>query len=270
MPSIQISSIFTHPVSRTKCLTMINKFGSQELKKITNFYEKAFSIFDRGRETPEIKVSLYPYVNINHTIRIRDGKILVRIAEILKDAPMQIQEALAIILVAKLLGKKTPRKARVVYRNYVNSEDVQKRAAANKREKGRKVLTTPKGEYFDLENIFGKLNLIYFNNSIAKPALSWSNRKTYRRLGHHDSTHDAIVISKSLDSEKVPKFVVEYVVYHEMLHIKHPTQHRNGRRYNHTPEFKRDEEEFMYFDEAEEWINKNGGFLRRSAKKRWF
>ncbi|NNE99436.1 MAG: M48 family metallopeptidase [Pyrinomonadaceae bacterium] len=249
---------------------MINNFGSSELEEITKFYKKAFDIFDAGRETPEIKVSFYPYVNINHTIRIRNGKILVRIAEILKSAPLQIQEALAIILVAKLLGKKTPQKARSTYRDYINSEEVQKRALANKREKGRKVLTKPKGKYYDLENIFGKLNLIYFNNSIPATTLSWSTRKTFRRLGHHDSAHNAIVISRSLDNKKVPKFVVEYVVYHEMLHIKHPTKHRNGRRYNHTPEFKHDEEKFMYFDEAEEWISNNGGFLKRSAKKRWF
>ena len=249
---------------------MINNFGSSDLEKITKIYEEAFTILDGRRKTPEIKVSFYPYVNINHTIRIREGKIFVRIAEILNDAPMRIQEALAIILVSKLLGKKPHKSARGIYREYVNREEIQKKAIANKREKGRKVLTTPKGDHFDLDNIFGKLNLIYFNRSIPTPVLSWSKKKTYRRLGHHDSAHNAIVISKSLDSRKVPKFVVEYVVYHEMLHIKHPTQHRNGRRYNHTPEFKRDEEQFAYFDEAEEWINNNGGFLKRSAKKRWF
>lgn len=249
---------------------MTNTSNDSDLQLITSFYKEAFRIFDKRQESPEIKVSFYPYVNINHTIRIRNGKILVRIAEILKDAPLRVQEALAIILVTKLLGKKTPKNIRGIYRDFVNSEAIQKRAIANKREKGRKVLTTSKGDFFDLENIFGKLNVIYFNRSIPTPDLSWSKRKTYRRLGHHDAAHNAIIISKSLDSRKVPKFVVEYVVYHEMLHIKHPTKHKNGRRYNHTPEFKRDEEKFAYFEEAEEWISKNSRFLKRSARKRWF
>ena len=249
---------------------MTNNLVKLDLEKVTDLYKEAFRIFSGERKSPEIKVSFYPYVNINHTIRIRDGKILVRIAEILNSAPLRIHEALAIILVTKLLGKTTPKNVRKIYRDFVNSPSVQEKAIANKREKGRKVLTTSKGDYFDLDNIFGKLNLIYFGSSIPTPKLSWSQKRTYRRLGHHDAAHDAIVISKSLDSRKVPKFVVEYVVYHEMLHIKHPTKHKNGRRYNHTPEFKRDEEKFAYFDDAEEWISNNGGFLKRSAKKRWF
>ena len=63
--------------------------------------------------------------------------------------------------------------------------------------------------------------------------------------------------------------MVEYVVYHEMLHIKHPTRFTNGRRYNHTPDFKRDEEEFAFFEEAEKWIEKNVGALKKKAKGRW-
>ena len=59
---------------------------------------------------------------------------------------------------------------------------------------------------------------------------------------------------------------MEYVVFHEMLHIWHPTQHRNGRRYNHTPAFRRDEEKFLYFDKAEDWIEKNVRVLKKKAK----
>jgi hypothetical protein len=52
-----------------------------------------------------------------------------------------------------------------------------------------------------------------------------------------------------------------------MLHIHHPTQHRNGRRYNHTPAFRRDEEKFLYFDEAEKWIERNVRLLKKNAKR---
>ncbi|HXH70477.1 MAG TPA: hypothetical protein VNI60_09125, partial [Pyrinomonadaceae bacterium] len=67
---------------------------------------------------------------------------------------------------------------------------------------------------------------------------------------------------------KVPKFVVEFVVFHEMLHIFHPTTLRNGRRYNHTAQFRHDERKFAYFEEAENWIKRNVKNLKRRAKKR--
>ncbi|HLM59860.1 MAG TPA: hypothetical protein VK308_03550, partial [Pyrinomonadaceae bacterium] len=107
----------------------------------------------------------------------------------------------------------------------------------------------------------------YFQDSIEKPTLSWSARKTYRILGHHDATHKTIIISKSLDEVKVPRYVVEYVVFHEMLHIFHPTKHRDGRRYNHTPQFRRDERKFAYFEAAEKWIEQNAGRLKQRVKR---
>jgi predicted metal-dependent hydrolase len=66
----------------------------------------------------------------------------------------------------------------------------------------------------------------------------------------------------------VPRYVVEYVLFHEMLHIHHPTKHVNGRRYNHTPAFRRDERKFSHYKEAEEWIEKSVRKLKRRAKRK--
>ena len=93
-----------------------------------------------------------------------------------------------------------------------------------------------------------------------------SARGTFRRLGHHDAAHETIVISKSLDDRKVPRFVVEYVVFHEMLHIIHPAKIQNGRRYHHSPAFRRDEKKFAFYEESEKWIENNSRFLKRKAR----
>lgn len=242
-----------------------NLFSSQAAAK---FYEEAFQTFDRQRSIPEIEVRLYPYIGINHTIRVRNGKVFVRISEVCRDMPPGAQRALAFILVAKLLRKKVPPPARKIYSDYIKNQELREKVTENKRARGRKVITTSKGEIYNLDVIFAQLNVFYFQNAIPKPTLTWSAQKTYRILGHHDATHETIVISRSLDDAKVPRYVVEYVVYHEMLHIFHPTMHRNGRRYNHTPAFRRDEEKFAFFDEAEKWIEKNAKNLKRNAKRK--
>jgi hypothetical protein len=247
---------------------MINKSSILELTEIRMLYEQAFEFLEESKSPPEIEIRFYPYVSVNHTIRVRRGKVFVRVSDLFKHVPFEVHKALAFILVAKLLDKPVPVEARRFYRNFVNDKEFQDVAIENKRRKGRKVITSAIGEFCNLEHIFGKLNLIYFQNEIPKPKLTWSRSRSYRRLGHFDKAHNSITISKALDDSYVPKFVVEYVVYHEMLHIKHPTQHRNGRRYNHTPAFKRDEEKFAYFDEAEDWIEDNSAKLKRKSKQK--
>lgn len=235
---------------------------------IAKYYSQAFETFDKHRESPPIEVSFYPYVGINHTIRIRNGEVFVRIAEICRDLPASAQRALALILVAKLYRRRVPTAAKELYGAAVSTDEYRVRAVRNKRKHGRKVITSPKGVVYDLEKIFDSVNYAYFGGSIPKPTLSWSTRKTYRILGHHDATHKTIVISKSLDSPTVPKFIVEYIVFHEMLHIYHPAKIVNGRRYHHTPIFRRNERKFAHYEEAETWIEKNVRKLKRDAKKK--
>lgn len=237
------------------------------IDQIAELYAEAFRWYDPKRVHSPFHVSFYPYIGINHTIRVRDGEIYVRIGEICREMPLACHKGLAYILAGKLLRKKIPAGAREVYSVYVKSEVIRERASANKRERGRKVVTTSKGSTYDLDEIFAAVNRQYFNNSIPKPALTWSAKKTYRILGHHDATHEHVAISRSLDAADVPRYVVEYVVFHEMLHIAHPTRHINGRRYNHTTAFKRDEAKFAYFHEAERWIERNVRRLKKEVKR---
>jgi len=236
--------------------------------RIKTVYEEAFRWYDPKRSVPPIHVSFYPYIGINHTIRIRAGEVYVRIGEICRDMPLQCHRGLAYILVGKLRGRKIPGGAREAYNAYIKSDLMRERAAEQKRERGRKVVTSSKGEVYDLDAIFDRVNEQYFRGRIRKPQLTWSARKTYRILGHHDAQMDHIAISRSLDSRDVPRFVVEYVVFHEMLHIAHPRQHVNGRRYNHTPAFKADEQKFVHYEAAETWIENNVRRLKKAAKRR--
>jgi hypothetical protein len=237
------------------------------LNLLRAFYEDAFRRFNPNQRVPEIQVDFYPYIGINHTIRMRNGKAFVRIAELCRDLPPSAQRALAVILVGKLLRRRIPDAAKEIYSAAISTDEYRVRAAANRRKYGRKIITTSKGQFYDLDKIFDSLNNRYFDGSLPKPVLTWSQRKTYRILGHHDATHKTIVISKSLDSANVPRYVVEYIVFHEMLHIRHPVRVIGGRRYHHTPAFRRDERRFRYYEEAESWIEYNVRKLKREARK---
>src|SRR6266536_5785694 len=118
----------------------------------------------------------------------------------------------------------------------------------------RKMISSAKGSVYDLDKMFSKLNRRYFDSTLEKPALTWSQRKTRSILGHHDRVYETITISKSLDSSQVPDWFVEYILYHEMLHIRHMARMINGRRYYHTTAFRLDERRFARYDDAQRWL----------------
>lgn len=238
------------------------------LDLLKNIYENVFSLLNKNGRSAQLKIEFYPYIGINSRIRLRDGLLHIKISDILRDAPVEFHEALAEILLRKLFRKRVPIAALQTYRNYINQSEIRDKSIETRRTRGRKVLRGAQGNIYDLNEIFDLLNQIYFQNTIPKPTLTWSASKTYRILGHHDSTHKTIAVSKSLDDKSVPRFVVEYIVYHEMLHIKHPTHYAGGRRYNHTPSFKRDEKEFAFFEDAESWIERNAGNLKKQVRKK--
>jgi len=118
------------------------------------------------------------------------------------------------------------------------------------------VISSAQGAVYDLEKIFGRLNRRYFDGEMEKPVLTWSQRKARSILGHHDAAHDTITISKALDSREVPEWFVEYIVFHEMLHIKHPARIINGRRYYHTSAFRTEEQSYPRYQQAQEWLDR--------------
>jgi hypothetical protein len=249
-------------------LNVVKQFSMTfDLNSSKTLFEEAFMNLRQTNELPEIYVEYYPYVNTNHTIRFRGNKINVRLSDTFETAPREIHRALAYILIAKLLRIKLRGNEKKSYLNFVRSDEFQKIALRRKKERGKKRLTSPQGKNYDLSLLFAELNQFYFDSELKKPDLSWSLRPTFRRLGHHDPAHEAIIISKTLDRSNVPQYVVEFVLYHEMLHIKHPAIYRNGRRYTHTPDFRHDEVSFEFFEEADRWIEENAGRFEKYAKR---
>jgi hypothetical protein len=74
-------------------------------------------------------------------------------------------------------------------------------------------------------------------------------------------------IHPALDHPSVPRWLVESVVHHELLHADLDPVVSNGRRRLHTPEFRRREREFERHDDARRWIDRHlGALLRRRAR----
>jgi hypothetical protein len=200
---------------------------------------------------------------LRHTIRVREGNVWVRLSDLSKNAPLDVHQSLAYILVSKLLRRRIPKIHTETYRRF--AVEVSEQANETRRERGRKIVTSARGRVYDLEKIFSELNQTYFQNKLAAPVLSWSQKKTRRTFGHHDALHDTIIISRTLDDARIPRFVAEFVLYHELLHVVHPVRIINGKRLVHSTTFRRDELKFPHYQEAENWLQK---IARQSTKRK--
>src|SRR5262249_53977752 len=176
--------------------------------------------------------------------------------------------ALASILVAKLYRRRVSPQHAEIYRQYTVRPEVLHATESARRRRGYKMITSPRGRYYDLEALFDDLNARYFNGSLARPRLSWSQSKTSRVLGHHDHVHGAIIVSRTLDCTTIPKLVLEYVLYHEMLHVKHPPKPVAGRTIYHGPQFRDDEKRFHQVEEATRWLERIAAPVRRRARRK--
>ncbi|MBV8553015.1 MAG: M48 family peptidase [Acidobacteriaceae bacterium] len=219
-------------------------------ESVEQIYARVFRTIKPRTVLPEITVRFRKYANANSRIRLESGQLTVDISDTLEGAPAPIQEALAFILICKLFRKAPENSILARYRRYLNRADVRRTLHLVKQQRGRKALRDPKGQYFDLCEMFEDLNLKYFNGLMARPQLGWSLRPSRTTLGHYDPSHNVIVLTSVFDAPGVPELIVRFVMFHEMLHLRYPTQHKGARRCVHTKEFKDAERQFEAYEEA--------------------
>jgi predicted metal-dependent hydrolase len=205
---------------------------------------------------PEMKADFYAFANINNTIRLRKGKLLVRVSDLLEGAPQPVLDAIAHILLAKMYRKPIERDHSARYRRYISSHSLARQAHLVQQIRGRKRIDSAQGQAYDLEAIFDELNVRFFYGLMARPRMTWSRDHARYRLGHYDPAHNAIVVSRVFDHPAIPQHVVEYIVYHEMLHLRHPVKLRGSRRCVHSREFQADEKLFPQLAEAKKFLRR--------------
>ena len=223
---------------------------------LLELFQETYGEMRPGSLPPEIKIEFFAFANVNNTIRLRDGKLLVRLSDLLEGAPEAVLRAIAHILLAKMYRRPIDRAQAARYRKYVASHEIVRKAHLVRQIRGRKLLRSPRGHFYDLDAVFEELNTRFFHGLMARPRMSWSQGKTRRILGHYDPAHNAIIISRIFDHPGIPRYVLEYIVYHEMLHLKHPVRLRGSRRCVHSAEFQAEEKLFPRVAEANAFLKR--------------
>ncbi len=228
---------------------------------ILSIFEQEYRALRPRAPMPALEVKFRRFTSLNTTIRLRrdeDGqpRLIVRLSDLLEHAPENIHRAISHILLAKLYRKPIEPVFADRYRRYTQSEAVSKQAERMRQMRGRKVLSSPQGHLYDLDEVFESVNRRFFHGLLGRPTLTWSAHVAKRMLGHYDAAHNTIVVSRVFDRPGTPRYAIEYLLYHEMLHLKHPVRVRAGRRCVHGPEFQAEERLFPELEQARAFLKR--------------
>jgi hypothetical protein len=193
--------------------------------------------------------------NIHTMVSIKRGQgvLTFRLHHLFVGAPAVVARALA------RYAETHERESALLLRDYVDTKE----SLIRRRGEPRPATFDVEGRWHNLQALFDELNATYFDGEI-RARITWGPRGKRRRardsiqLGSYTMEDGLIRIHPVLDAKDVPRFYVEWIIYHEMLHEVHGMPvGAGGRRVHHTREFLRDEAKFEHHAEAMSWEEAN-------------
>jgi hypothetical protein len=219
-------------------------------------FQRVFTRLGCTGRPPQFVVQFYPYANLSHTIRLHEEIARVRISDVLRTAPLPVLEAAAAVLLGRLYRRRVPRELVQCYREFSASSATQKKIERMRPGRTRRRTRHARGSAHDLEPLFAALNARYFGGALHTPRLAWSDRPWRRQLGCFDPGLNLIVMNVRLDRPETPRYVVESILFHEMLHVKHPLRVARCGLEIHSAEFRREEKRFLQYDQARRYLKR--------------
>ncbi|HUV61339.1 MAG TPA: hypothetical protein VMW71_04130 [Thermoplasmata archaeon] len=203
-----------------------------------------------------VSARLHPYKELKHTWRSYDGGLTFKVSDYMRGAPEDVVESLAWFLICRAREKECPRGLSSRYLNHVRSTEFWADRRSVYLSRARNLSFRPRGSAHDLAAAFEYVNSCYFDGKVSVPDLVWARESPSRRMGFYHQPLGILAVNRALDSERVPRYVLEFVVYHEMLHgVTEPEDGLNHRVF-HTKEFRAREREFARYEEAQKWLSR--------------
>jgi hypothetical protein len=213
-------------------------------------FQRVFTRLGCNGRPPRFRVEFYPYSSLMLTIRRRQEVMYVRFSDLLHRAPLPVLEGGAALLLSRVYRRKAPRGVVEPYLEYARSHRTRGRISQMRRGRVRVPQADPRGRHFDLSRLFDELNKKYFDGVLHRPQIGWSVRSWRRQFGCYDPGPKQILLNRRMDRPGVPACAVEYVLFHEMLHVKHPTRRSGCSLVSHSREFREEEKRFVNFERA--------------------
>lgn len=164
--------------------------------------------------------------DFNANIRLEPRKIKVNLNLQWKDIDREIKIGLIQHLLLRIFKQRATTPNIELYNNFIKNIPI----------------LTPKTQSDPLlESSFDRVNQSFLSYSVEKPNLTWGTA-SFRKLASYNFHTDTITVS-TIFADASPE-ILDYLMYHEMLHKHHKFKHNYGRSSFHSPAFKEDEQRY--------------------------
>jgi hypothetical protein len=248
------------PASATR---IIKDLGHTFVVDISEVFDSVSQELGVGRVSAEF----CPYSELKHTWRRTGRQTSFKISDYLRDAPPEVLNSLARYIVPMAFGTTSSEPASQGYLAHVQSKEFWAQNQALYLSRARNLKIEPRGERRDLKIVFDYVNSTYFNNKVKDPVLAWVSESPARRLGYYFEPLNLLAVNLVFDAERVPRYVLEFVVYHELLHHVDAESGRKAKRVHHTKGFREQERRFTSYADAERWLSRLVAEHKRSRRR---
>jgi hypothetical protein len=173
----------------------------------------------------------------NANIHYNQKKIKINLNLQWKDIDDEIKIGLIQHLLLKIFKKRTSTPNIELYNNFVRNIP----------------MLTPKTKSDPtLDQSFYRVNEKFFYSVLDKPNLTWG-RDSFRKLASYNFHDDTVTVSTLFNDAR--QEVLDYLMYHELLHKYHKFKHKDGRSSFHTKAFREDEKRYPNHEDIEKELN---------------
>lgn len=204
----------------------------------------------------EVRITFARYAELKHVWRISRGSVELKLSDYVKDAPERVLESLATYLLSRASGRKCPDGTARIYLDHARSREFWMPNRKKYLSRSRNLEVGARGDVRNLDVVFDYVNSFYFSRRLEKPTLAWTAESPRQRLGFYFEALNILAVNKVMDADRVPRYVLEFVMYHELLHHVNAVDGKKVRRVHHTKSFREQERMFRTYDDAEVWLRR--------------
>ncbi len=201
----------------------------------------------------DIDADFASYKEFKSTWRRCGKKVSFQISDYLEGANTWVLGDFARSLYARIARNGPPQSYSDRLSGYLQSPEFVARNQPIYLKRSRNLSRTPAGRVYDLKETYESLLARGMVKRCDEASLNWTKSGNRLRVGYCSVLMRVVTISSVLDNEKVPDFVHEYVLYHELLHLEDGLG--AGRRH-HPASFRARERMYPRWRESEDWLKR--------------
>jgi predicted metal-dependent hydrolase len=199
----------------TYCLQSVSGSNYHEESSLQNAFQRAGQMSGFSR----VKAEYVQFKEFKAVWTKRGEEVDLQITDYMKGAEQPILDEFAECICRRILTKRSKEMYTQTMRDWLQSAEF---VALNRQtylKRSRNIAYTDKGSNYDLKESMTRLMEQGLVPEISNKYVTWTKRPNTQRMGYCSVIMRVVAISSALDSENVPEFVSDYVLYHEMLHL---------------------------------------------------